>query len=159
MNPGQILVGNHRGVHVIQMIGDVRLTLCMSFDKYIEQMFSDPLFTSVLFDMTRAQAVDSTTLGLMAKISLIAQERHAIQPVILAPSADIQRVLEVMGFNEIFTLVDSLDVPVLAVKPLHCNDCDEASVKKKIIEAHSVLMDLNAENRATFHDLMEVLKS
>ena len=29
---GQILVADHQGVYVIKMVGDVRLTLCVSFD-------------------------------------------------------------------------------------------------------------------------------
>lgn len=159
MKPGQILVGKHRGVYVIRMVGDVRLTFCLSFDKFIESMFSDASFASVLFDLSDADGIDSTTLGLMAKISLLESERHHIEPVVLAPSASIQRILDVMGFNDIFTIVDSLDVPVLAGKPLHCDSCDENSIKQKIVEAHKILMDLNPENKEAFSDLVSSLQN
>lgn len=158
MKPGQILVASHHGVYVIKMVGDVRLTLCMSFDTYIDTMLADPLFSSVLFDLTEAESVDSTTLGLMAKTSILEDEKHEIYPVILAPTEDVRRVLDAMGFEEIFTIVDSLAVPMLASKPLHCNTCDEESIKRKIIEAHSILMELNPNNEEKFRDLVDLLK-
>lgn len=93
MRPGQILVADHAGVYIIKMTGDVRLTLCISFDQFIDAMLAAPNFSSVLFDLSDAEAVDSTTLGLMAKISLLAQEKRNITPVILATNASIKRIL------------------------------------------------------------------
>lgn len=55
MRPGQILVADHQGVYVIKMIGDVRLTLCISFDQFIDNMFSAPDFQAVLFDLSEAE--------------------------------------------------------------------------------------------------------
>ena len=52
MRPGQILVADHAGVYIIKMTGDVRLTLCISFDQFINAMLAEPNFSSVLFDMS-----------------------------------------------------------------------------------------------------------
>jgi anti-anti-sigma regulatory factor len=90
MKTGQILVADHNGVYVIKMMGDVRLTLCISFDQFIDAMFKSENFTSVLFDLSDAEAIDSTTLGLMAKISILGQERRGVIPVILASNPSIQ---------------------------------------------------------------------
>ena len=48
MKAGQILVADHDGVYVIKMVGDVRLTLCISFDQFIDTMFKSENFTSVV---------------------------------------------------------------------------------------------------------------
>jgi Anti-anti-sigma regulatory factor (antagonist of anti-sigma factor) len=112
MRPGQILVADHEGVYVIKMVGDVRLTLCISFDQFIDSMFSAENFSAVLFDLSEAEAIDSTTLGLMAKISLQGQERHNVIPVILSTNPSINRVLQTMGFQDIFTIVNELQTPV-----------------------------------------------
>lgn len=159
MKPGQILVADHNGVYIIKMVGDVRLTLCISFDQFIDSMFKSANFTSVLFDLSDAEAIDSTTLGLMAKISILGQERCGIQPVILADNPSIQRILQTMGFADIFTIVEKLDAPVLANFPLKCVNCDEQQVKEKVIEAHKILMGLNASNADTFRDLVNMLES
>lgn len=159
MKPGQILVADHEGVYIIKMLGDVRLTFCVSFDQFIDEMFNDPAFSSVLFDLSEAEAVDSTTLGLMAKISILGQERKGIVPVVLANNAGIQRILQTMGFSDIFTIVDTLDTPVLAATPLNCENCDEEIVKAKVLEAHTILMKLNDENASAFSDLVSMLQN
>lgn len=159
MKTGQILVADHNGVYVIKMVGDVRLTLCISFDQFIDAMFKSESFTSVLFDLSDAEAIDSTTLGLMAKISILGQERRGIMPVILASNPSIQRILQTMGFGDIFTIVDKLEAPVLAEKPLNCINCDEQEVKGKVLEAHKILMGLNASNADTFRNLVNMLEN
>lgn len=159
MKPGQILVADHNGVYVIKMVGDVRLTLCISFDQFIDAMFKSENFASVLFDLSDAEAIDSTTLGLMAKISILGQERCGIMPVVLASNPSIQRILQTMGFSDIFTIVDKLDAPVLDGKPLNCINCDEKEVKEKVIEAHKILMGLNASNADTFRNLVNMLEN
>ncbi|OZY84790.1 anti-anti-sigma factor [Cellvibrio mixtus] len=159
MKPGQILVADHNGVYVIKMLGDVRLTLCISFDQFIDAMFKSENFTSVLFDLSEAEAIDSTTLGLMAKISILGQERCDMVPVILASNPSIQRILQTMGFSDIFTIVDKLDGPILDAQPLHCVNCDEKVVKDKVLEAHKILMGLNASNADTFRNLVNMLEN
>lgn len=159
MKPGQILVADHSGVYVIKMIGDVRLTLCISFDQFIDTMFKSEAFTSVLFDLSEAEAIDSTTLGLMAKISILGQERRGITPVILASNPSIHRILQTMGFGDIFSIVDRLDSPALAEQPLDCVKCDEQEVKEKVLEAHKILMGLNASNADTFRNLVNMLEN
>lgn len=159
MKAGQILVADHDGVYVIKMIGDVRLTLCISFDQFIDAMFKNENFTSVLFDLSDAEAIDSTTLGLMAKISILGQERCGVTPVILASNPSIQRILQTMGFGDIFTIVDRLDAPILDGRPLNCSNCDEEEVKEKVIEAHKILMGLNADNADTFRNLVNMLEN
>ncbi|EIK45471.1 anti-anti-sigma factor [Cellvibrio sp. BR] len=159
MKPGQILVADHNGVYIIKMLGDVRLTLCISFDQFIDAMFKSENFTSVLFDLSDAEAIDSTTLGLMAKISILGQERCGIVPVILASNPSIQRILQTMGFGDIFTIVDKLDAPMLSAQPLNCVNCDEQEVKEKVLEAHKILMGLNASNADTFRNLVNMLEN
>src|SRR5690606_41436595 len=119
MKAGQILVADHNGVYVIKMVGDVRLTLCISFDQFIDAMFKSENFTSVLFDLSEAEAIDSTTLGLMAKISILGQERCGIVPVILASNPSIQRILQTMGLVVFFTFVVRLEPPALPPNPLN----------------------------------------
>ncbi len=158
MRPGQILVADHVGVYIIKMTGDVRLTLCISFDKFINAMLAELNFSSVLFDLSEAEAVDSTTLGLMAKISLLAQEKRGVTPLILATNASIQRILQTMGFADIFTIVDKLEVEFVPQKNLTAIECDENQVKEKVLEAHKILMGLNAHNHETFRNLVAMLE-
>jgi anti-anti-sigma factor len=159
MKPGQILVADHQGVYVIKMLGDVRLTFCISFDQFIDAMFGDSQFSSVLFDLSEAEAIDSTTLGLMAKISILSQEHYRIEPIVLATNPSIQRILQTMGFADIFTIVDKLDAPVLAARELNCESSNEQAVKERVLEAHKILMGMNEKNADAFRDLVSILQN
>jgi anti-anti-sigma factor len=159
MRPGQILVADHAGVYIIKMTGDVRLTLCISFDQFIDSMLNEPKLASILFDLSEAEAVDSTTLGLMAKISILAQEKRRIIPVILATNASIQRILDTMGFADIFEIVSKLEIDLMPEKSLTAIECDEQEVKEKVLEAHKILMGLNAKNHETFKNLVNMLEN
>lgn len=158
MRPGQILVADHGGVYVIKMVGDVRLTLCISFDQFIDTMFSQNDFCEVMFDLSEAEAIDSTTLGLMAKIALQGREQKDITPVVFSNNESINRLLYTMGFQEIFTIVNDLEAPVTPEKPLEPDAPEEQQVKEKVIEAHKILMGLNRENRETFRNLVKMLE-
>lgn len=158
MRPGQILVADHGGVYVIKMVGDVRLTLCISFDQFIDTMFSQNDFCEVMFDLSEAEAIDSTTLGLMAKIALQGREQKDITPVVFSNNESINRLLYTMGFQEIFTIVNDLEAPVTPEKPLEPDVPEEQQVKEKVIEAHKILMGLNRENRETFRNLVKMLE-
>jgi hypothetical protein len=48
---------------------------------------------------------------------------------------------------------------VLAAQPLNCINCDEQEVKEKVLEAHKILMGLNASNADTFRNLVNMLES
>ncbi|MBK8186577.1 MAG: STAS domain-containing protein [Cellvibrio sp.] len=158
MNPGQILVANRQGVYVIKLVGDVRLTFCISFDQFIDAMLADTELTSVLFDLSDAEAVDSTTLGLMAKISLLSQDQRNITPVILATNSSIKRILNSMGFADIFSIVDKLDSSLIPSKSLCCDDQNAPMIKERVIEAHKILMSLNEQNADTFKNLVKMLE-
>ena len=158
MSSGKILVAEHEGVNVIKMVGDVRLTLCVSFDSFIDAMFAGESFCSVLFDLSEAQAIDSTTLGLMAKIALSAQQCGCETPVVLSRNAGITRLLESMGFEDIFQIVDRARMPFSDVRELTETGASEAQVKRRILEAHRILMELNKTNSDTFRELVETLE-
>lgn len=158
MRPGQILVADHAGVYVIKMVGDVRLTLCVSFDQFIDTMFNRDDFSEVMFDLSDAEAIDSTTLGLMAKIALQGREQRGTTPLVYSTNESINRLLHTMGFEEIFTIVNDMSPSVESVQPLEANVTEEQQVKEKVVEAHKILMGLNQDNRETFRNLVKMLE-
>ena len=156
---GEIQVASQHGVYVIRLIGDVRMVLCLSFDKYIGTMFGDPDFASVIFDLTAAVAVDSTTLGLMAKIALQCQRRELAKPVLLVEAQGMLRLFETMGFDEIFLITRCTPVPSAQGFSLRCEEGTEDAFKSQVIDAHKVLMSLNQNNHNAFKSLVDVLEN
>lgn len=159
MQPGKILVAQHEGSFLVKLVGDVRLTLCNTLDNFFDEMFSTPCFMGVMIDLTEAEGLDSTSLGLLAKLAVQAKRRFQLIPSILTTNPNITRLLESMGFGKVFDirrqpLVEKEDfgeLPMVA--------CNESEARYKVIEAHRVLMGLNEKNRATFLELVTTLES
>ncbi|MFV8781567.1 STAS domain-containing protein [Microbulbifer sp. SA54] len=162
MQSGQIMVGDHQGIYVVKLVGDVRLNLCTTFDSYINKMFAHGDFRSVVFDLNEAEGVDSTTLGLLAKIAFRCEERGKMKPLVLCENPGLIRLLDSMGFEELMDIngaaaaEDAYPVETVA---LQCNTPDERAAREMVLEAHRVLMSMNEQNAETFRDLVHALES
>ncbi len=159
MKSDTIYVAEHEGVNVIRMVGDVRLTLCLSFDAFIDHILSQKNFKSVVFDLTQARAIDSTTLGLMAKIAILGQRKQHPKPLVISSDTGITRLLVSMGFEDIFHIVDHADMHVQADIPLAANIEEEQAIKNTILNAHKTLSEMNDLNEQTFKELINTLET
>lgn len=159
MIQGQIQAARQNGAYLLRLVGDVRVTLCATFDDFLEKMFGDPAFASVNIDLCEAEGIDSTSLGLLAKLAIQAQQKFDYQPIIFSSNSSITRILESMGFDAVFDIRTYSPNEEPAVEELPQVSLSEGEVCKKVVEAHRVLMGLNDDNQAKFRDLVEVLES
>lgn len=106
----------------------------------------------------RNRGIDSTTLGLLAKLSILSRQKVGLLPTVVTTNPDISRLLQSMGFDQVFNIVD---------RPIPCPECltdlpsqdqNEDVVRSKVLEAHKILMGLNDSNREAFHDLVNALE-
>lgn len=160
MQAGKILVAQHLGTYVIKLVGDVRLTLCTTIDDYFCDMFADTTLVGVVVDLTEAEGIDSTSLGLIAKLAIKAKNQLRRAPLVVSPKADITRLLTSMGFDRVMDIRESAEASVNAdLGELPAAEADQEGIRKKIIEAHKILMGLNEKNRAAFSDLVSTLEA
>lgn len=156
---GRILVASHDGVYLIVFEGDVRLTLCTTVDDYLEKMFQDSGFRSVIVDLSETENIDSTSLGLLAKLSIQADKRFSFRPTLISTRKDITRILLSMGFDEVFDLVEQPLEHREQLAELPELTSSEEDVRQRVLDAHRTLMSLNESNRETFHDLVAALEA
>lgn len=158
MSTGKIQFAEQDGSFVLKFVGEVRLTLCSALDATIEKIFAALNFTAIIIDLTEAQSIDSTTLGLLAKLSILSRQKVGLLPTLVTTNPDMTRLLQSMGFDQVFNIVD---------RPIPCTDCltdlppqdqSEDVVRSKVLEAHRILMGLNESNREAFHDLVNALE-
>ena len=153
------MVASHDGVYVLVFEGDVRLTLCTTVDEYLEKMFEDKNFRSVVVDLSKTANIDSTSLGLLAKLSIQTERRFSFRPTLISTRRDITRILLSMGFDEVFDLVEEPLEPHEQLAELPAIAASEEDVRKRVLEAHRTLMSMNETNRDTFHDLVAALEA
>ncbi|WKD49108.1 STAS domain-containing protein [Microbulbifer spongiae] len=158
MQSGQIMVGTHEGVYIIKLIGDVRLDLCTTFDSFTEDMIGQDDFAGVAFDLHEAHGIDSTTLGLIAKIAIRTLERGCQKPLVFCSDQGIRHLLDAMGFDALVEISDEQYELAAQTTPLECRIPSEHAAREKVLEAHRVLMSMNERNAETFHDLVHTLE-
>jgi anti-anti-sigma factor len=158
MQEGRILAASQDGAYVIRLVGDVRLTLCTTMDDFFQHMFEDPEFVSVWVDLCDVEGIDSTTLGLLAKLALKVRDKFGFKPAIYSCDPGINRLLNSMGFHRLFELHQESCSNPEQIAEIPGVKSSEDSVKQKVIEAHRVLMGISDENRDRFKDLLIVLE-
>ncbi|KUM43090.1 MULTISPECIES: anti-sigma factor antagonist RssC [Pseudomonas] len=158
MSTGKIQFAEQDGTFVLKFTGEVRLTLCSALDATIEHIFSSLNFSSIVIDLTETQSIDSTTLGLLAKLSILSRQRIGLLPMLTTNNPDILRLLDSMGFDQVFNIVETVLPCPECLTDLPPQDQSEAEVRSRVLEAHRVLMGLNESNRNAFRDLVSALE-
>ena len=158
MDNGRILVAEQDGIHIVKFLGDVRLTLCPTLDQYIDTIFENNYFKTILIDLTETIGIDSSALGMLAKLSIRMKRHKGFVPTLISVDEGITRILLSMGFDRIFLLVRYLDKKIEVMQELSVSPSSELTLQKKSLEAHKTLMGMNNKNWQEFKFLVEVLE-
>ena len=159
MSDGKIQRAQYNETFVLKCVGDVRLTFCSALNETIEKILKTNAFKSIVIDLTEVISIDSTTLGLLAKLSILSKRKFGMLPTLASTNPDVSRVLDSMGFNQVFNVVHTPAPCPECLDDLPEQDQTEAVVKERVLEAHHILMSLNESNRDAFRDLVSALES
>jgi anti-anti-sigma regulatory factor len=154
----RIYYAEEAGNYYMRFVGDVRVTFCGALTNYLEKLFAVEEIESVVVDLKSAKAVDSTTLGLLAKLALYLRGKRGLTPLLLVEDASMVRLLESMGIEEVFDFAEELPETMGKEKEMPCTAVDEEEARNKVIEAHKTLMSLNSKNMMVFSDLVKSLE-
>jgi anti-anti-sigma factor len=161
LGSGDVLVAEHQGAHLLKFTGDIRVNLCGALDAHIEKIVSNTCVDDVTIDLLDADGLDSTALGLLAKLSIHCQRDRGFTVKIFCNNVNILRVFDAMGFHEIFTISskasDSKMNAMLEV--LEINSLPMSEIRHQVLDAHQTLAKLNPANDTEFGDLIAALKS
>jgi len=108
--------------------------------------------------MTDTECVDSTTLGLLAKIALHTSQKEDIKPMMISQDASMLRLVDGMGFEEIFEILPNVPTTPAELKALSCAKTSSDDARNQVIDAHKTLMSLNKKNMRAFSELVEALE-
>jgi anti-anti-sigma factor len=156
---GKILVASKEGVYLMKFVGDVRVTLCAAADTFLDAMFRDKHFRSVVVDLSKTTGIDSTSLGILAKLSILARERFDYTPTLVSTNKDITRMLTSVGFDDVFHIVREPISHKEQLGELPKRETSEEDVRERVLEAHRALVSLNDANREAFQDLVNTLEA
>lgn len=157
MNSGKILAADLDGVPILKFVGDVRVVLSSTLDRYISSMLAAPALGAIVVDLSETTGIDSTALGLIAKMAIEAKKRFHIKPTIISPNPDITRILTGMNMGVISTILHEPLSRNSQFKELEYIEDSEDSVRTHVVAAHEALMSICDSNQLKFQYLMEEL--
>jgi len=166
MSAGKILAADYRHMAMLKFVGEVRVVMSSTLDNYCNNLYRRGILDAMVVDMTETRSIDSTALGMLAKMAIQLRNRFNVMPTIISPNADITKILRSMSFDMICNIVVS--VPKQQAQSggqysgqyseLKLQSESEATVRDKVIDAHLTLMAMSEANRLEFQDLVSALK-
>lgn len=158
MNTGRVLYAVDDGVYVLKFVGDVRLEFGTRIDAFIGVVDGDAVLKDVVVDFSETEHVDSTSLGLLAKLSGVCTRRLGRVPMLVCKDRGMLRFLHTMGFSDVFDIREALPDAPSCTADLPSVAHDEERARQSVLSAHRLLMALNERNAREFRDLVQLLE-
>ena len=161
MAEGRVTYAQEDRWHVLRYFGRVDYTLAPALDRFVQSLFEDGGVKPFLFDLRQARMVDSTHLGLLARIAERVRLADGGKSVIVSSCQDINDVIRSMGFEEIFDIrseppassrCDSEEL-VTGDAPTH------GELLRTMLDAHRTLVSLNNRDRQRFQEVVSMLEA
>ena len=159
MTLGHVTHAAQQGVHVLRYFGTVNYTLAPGLQQFLQHLLVEDHVSGLVFDLTAAESLDSTNLGLMARANEQVRESGAPNSVIISNNEDIDVVLRSMGFDQTFELLPAEPEPLEAsADPVLTPSPSAAELQHTMIEAHRALVRLSEAGRVAFEPVVACLE-
>lgn len=158
METGAVYYARHEDTYVIKMTGEVRYLLGCSFDDFLTQLFARKDFNDILIDLTETTMIDSTCLGLLAKIANFTRRLSGRKVTIFSTDENINQILNGVGFFSVFNVCNANPSLTGDADQILACTADQAHLAKTLYDAHLILSELNEQNREMFKNVVEELE-
>lgn len=164
MPEGRVTYAERDGWHVLRYFGRVDFSMAPAIDHFVEGLMQGEAEQHpFLFDLSEARLVDSTNLGLMARLADRVHPASGCRSAIVSTRADIDDVLGSMGFRDIFDIVTDHGACSHNGSTCEATVTGEASSQgellRTMLEAHRTLVSLNDKDRDEFKEVVRMLEA
>jgi anti-anti-sigma factor len=149
---------HENGTWFIRLSGDLRHPLGPALNTLLDRAFAAPDTTQFLVDLADAETIDSTCLGILARIANWAGEKAAPRPIIITASEDITETLLAIRFDRLFELRHSSIRQPENLRDVAPQSTDREQMSEMVLEAHRRLCAIDDQNKAVFQSLVEALE-
>lgn len=157
MADGKVYYAEQDGTCVIRFQGAISYTLGNALDRFIDDLFARGGFKQIVVDLTNTESIDSTALGLLAKIANLVRRRDGGKPLLFSTQPDINELLRNICLDEAFILCD--EIPDVALgQALPAGNPSEIELAQTVLDAHRLLCEMNDSNRAMFQNVVDSLE-
>ncbi|MHA3050534.1 MULTISPECIES: anti-anti-sigma factor GigB [unclassified Acinetobacter] len=157
MSTGHVEYASLNGTHFFKIIGEVRAQSCISLDKLLSKIEQQSNVKGAVVDLTQTTFIDSTVLGILAKLGIKLKQAHQIQAVMLSTNPDITTLANSMGLGQVFIMLNCGDNNV-CTRTLVDENITHKTMLNTVLDAHRTLMELNDSNQNIFEPLVKQLE-
>lgn len=159
MEAGAAFYLKQGNTYVLKLVGDVRYTMGCALGDFLDGLFAQADYDDIVVDLTEAHSIDSTSLGLLAKIANFNRQHFAHPTTLLSTNPDVNQILDNMGFYDIFTIRDTGENISEALQQLAIAEpCSKDALTRIVYEAHRALSEINPRNQDEFRTLLDGLR-
>ncbi|KAB2935773.1 MAG: STAS domain-containing protein [Candidatus Contendobacter sp.] len=159
MESGAAFYVKQGNTYVLKLSGDVRYTMGCALGDFLNGLFARADYDDIVVDLTDAHSIDSTSLGLLARIANFSRQHFARKTTLLSTNPDVNQILDNLGFYEIFNIRDTGETISATLRQLAIPDpCDKDTLTRIVYEAHRTLSELNPGNQETFKGVLDSLR-
>ncbi|WP_407410974.1 anti-anti-sigma factor GigB [Acinetobacter sp.] len=158
MSTGHVEYASLNGTHIFKLIGEVRAHSCISLDKLLNKLEQHSDVVGAIVDLTQTTFIDSTVLGVLAKLGLKLKQIHHLQAIMLSTNPDITTLANSMGLGQVFVILNYCGESDVCTQALVDDHINHASMLRTVLEAHKTLMQLNENNQNMFEPLVKQLE-
>lgn len=147
---------------VLRLDGPIRYTVAGPLRSFLDDALARDPLELVVVDLRATTFVDSTGLGLLARVGRLALSRSGRRAVIVSAETDVMTVLRAAALDVLFVVVE--DPPVglpseLADVPLGPAGAEADTVGRAILDAHRDLAALSERNQDTYREVIATLEA
>jgi anti-anti-sigma factor len=158
MSNSKIYYAENKGIHGLKYVGQIRYTIGASLDKFITNLFEGCTPKGFMLDLTETETIDSTNLGLLARIANMMKKCGAAKVTLVSTNEDINTLLFAIGFDDVFNIVDVAGHAMTNSRELALPDNTGPDMTKTVLDAHRTLMSIRDDNKARFQDVVELIE-
>lgn len=143
---------------VIKMVGRIAYRISPNFDLFLEKVKDRSQVKNFVVDLTEATYIDSTNLGLLAKLNRFSRTKSSCPPTIISTNVTINTLLLNIGLSSIFDIVDNAnDIQSTFDKLPHMKDAGDriAEIMRK---THQELAEMSKTDKELFKDVVRYLE-
>ncbi len=152
-NTGAAFYGKRGSTYVISLVGEIRYTMGCSLDEFLDGLFKRGDFEDIVVDLTETTFIDSTNLGLLAKVANVIRKRFGRKTTLVSTNEDINQILDSVGFQQVFDIVDNGQTEMDKPTRIPLADPRKEELAKTLTESHHRLCNINAANRDMFAEV------
>ena len=144
----------------IKISGRATYDFCDGFKDFVDKVIDENLSDAVLIDLSETEYLDSTNLGLLAKIAVYQLENYQSKATILSTEENITQLIINTGLEQIFNIINVDNNQTSEWTNIMSKQFDDSKkLSKTLLETHEILMNLNDKNKSEFKDVVNLLKT